>query len=63
MRTNGRKKEFIEKTQTYIDLLPDNANVDFIDHSIKSCWGEAYKLVTCGGLEIEDSITTRSTYS
>ncbi len=57
------RRSLLKKRKPIIDLLPDNANVDFIDHSIKSCWGEAYKLVTCGGLEIEDSITTHSTYS
>lgn len=62
MTANAKgKKEFFEKTQIYIDLVPDSANVAFIASQIKEHWGQKYKLVTCDGLEIEDSSTTRGT--
>lgn len=44
----------------HIDMDSKTLNVEFVTHSIKEKWGEHYKLVTCDGLELEDSPTTQS---
>ena len=53
------KVEFTQKSQTYVDITADTANVACVERAIKNCWGESYKLVTIDGIELEDSPTTK----
>lgn len=59
-RKNSKGKfEFDELSQIYLNLTHETANVMFVNKAIKDAWGDEYKLVTCDGIEIEDSLTTR----
>ena len=49
----------MEHSQLNLSLTQETANVNYVTKAIKETWGEDYKLVTCDGIELEDSTTTR----
>ena len=53
-RLSSGKIEFTHKSQMFIDIKEDTANVHYITDVIQRKWGNSYVLVTNDGLMIED---------
>lgn len=53
-RLPSGKVEFNQKSQTFIDIKEDTANVNYISSAVQNKWGSNYVLVTSDGLAIDD---------
>ena len=58
-RNSRGKYELVEQCHIHVNVNNETANVHHVNDAIKDAWGEEYRLVTCDGIELDDSATTQ----